>query len=671
MTDTALAVAITAEISGFRNELKKLGPIADENMKAVAAKLDKSIRDLEKSAKASARAGRQMDDAYKQAGSTFGKLGQSGAKAAGLLSMFSPTAAAAARSVNDLGDAGEVATNMAEGLGVSLSTAAAAVGALGAVLSVGAIAYQAFTAEGERQAKQAHIVEEGLKGVHGRLVETNRTLLEATLISSGATAADRAHELAQFDLAHAYAEATAKSRELVVENNKLLALPPIPESWSQAVGVFSRGLGDLADKIDEVDGGIKGSALFGARTGAFGLFTSALDGVTTSTKELTQESWLAIGATMQQKAALIVKADADEKARKATEAQAKAEKDRAAAIERARKAHEEAVAEEQAAASTYAGALDFLDSQIVANRKVGLSAEELADVEHAARLQTIRDQRDLAVSSAATADAATMAQAAALEAEATEEQRHVNEVAKIRAEAEAKASDALKRATEEQQRMADAVAGYWRDTGQAIVSFAGGAVQAHVDAVGRLENAEQKARENGHGARAAALAKSLAAERAAANEAFTISQGAQLALAGMNAVQAELNVLATVPYPATIPAAIAAGATAAADIVNIASQSPPFHAGGLQGQTGGGPDESIRKFLDGEAALSRVGRKALGDETINRANAGLPVAAGGAPVVRAEVMLGHRYLDRVIRNNARRRGSWLSEFGATSNPGRS
>lgn len=156
-SESAVAVAITAEISGFREELKKLGPIADANMKAVAAKLDKSIRDLEKAAKASARAGREMNDTYKQTSDAFGKVGSSSAKAAGLLGMFSPQAAAVARALNDVGDAGEVATDAAAGLGLGLGTMAAAAAGVAAVLGVVTFAYEGLTAASEEQARQAKI----------------------------------------------------------------------------------------------------------------------------------------------------------------------------------------------------------------------------------------------------------------------------------------------------------------------------------------------------------------------------------------------------------------------------------------------------------------------------------------------------------------------------------
>lgn len=669
-SESAVAVAITAEISGFREELKKLGPIADANMKAVAAKLDKSIRDLEKAAKASARAGREMNDTYKQTSDAFGKVGSSSAKAAGLLGMFSPQAAAVARALNDVGDAGEVATDAAAGLGLGLGTMAAAAAGVAAVLGVVTFAYEGLTAASEEQARQAKIVEEGMHGVAEAYTAAGRAALDAKLISEGASAADRQRALDLYDLQSAYHKATESSRELVEKNNELLSLPPIPKSWEQAMGGLSRAAGDLADKVDELDGGV---TTFNGhlRGGALNFFTMGVDGLTTSTKDLSQESWLAVGTMLQQRAALITKADAEDKARKAAEAHTAAERRKRDGIAAATKEEQEQRAEEQAAAQTYASALDALDAQIEAGRRATMTVEELADAEHRQRMQSIKDQAAMGEASAASDEEAAIAHHAGKEAKRAENARYAAEVEKLRSDAWKKELDATERELQAQKKLHDDIIGYWNQTRSAIVSVADNASQAHVEAVQKLEEAEDQARGRGQASRARYIAKNIAAERAAANEAFTIGQGVQLALAGMNAVQAEMNVLATVPYPATIPAAIAAGATAAADIVSIAAQSPPFHAGGLQGQTGGGPDESIRKFLDGEAALSRQGRRALGDDTINRANAGLPVAAAATPTVRAEVVFGHRHLDRAIRANARRRGTYLNDAAGTTRPGRS
>jgi len=641
-SDSAVAVAITAEISGFREELKKLGPIADSNMKAVAAKLDKSIRDLEKAAKSSARSGREMNDVYKQTGDTFGKVGSSSAKAAGLLGMFSPEAAAAARALNDFADGGEVATEGAAALGVSVGTVGLGLVALAAAALpvIGQLqVYQRETAEAaartEFLAAHAHDLDQALRGLEDAELRAAVATGQLTAAQAAQAQTDAQAQRAVEDFAKANEkERSAATDAYFASERRLQQLDFLPDVLKTAVDYY---------------GGYTSAQQEALKT------VKALDAEESAYTDIVQRTAMAQDVATVATAHRTAAADG---------------------LRESLQALNEAMAKEtelaNANTTSYYGALQSLMDQEEKARTSQLEGIDKIEAARASELADLKATLDEGLKAVdANSSAAETLREQARESELATNAAYDKQVAAAREDLAKKLADADAKAAAQSQQAAAAARQGWTDAIGAAADMADTIASDHTDAVSKLEEAEQNARERGQGARARAIAKNIAAERQAANEAFTIGQGVQLALAAMNAVQAEMNVLATVPYPATIPAAIAAGATAAADIVAIAAQSPPFHAGGLQGQTGGRPDESIRKFLDGEAALSRQGRRALGDETINRANAGLPVAGNAAPTVRAEVVFGHRHLDRVIRASARRRGTYLNDAAGSGRPGRS
>lgn len=668
MSNPTVGIDITARLDHFRAELEKARELGGDAAKDIMRQLTREVKAAEKASREAAKAAKDLRSSYQVAGDTFGKVGQNSSKMAGLLGLISPRAAEAARTLNDVGDAGEALTAGAEGAGLSLGVVGAGLAGVAAVIGVVALGYEGLTAASEAQARADKIVSDGLASTREQLVGTRRSLLEARLATEGATSAEKARALGLYDADQAYRKATAGARELIEANNKLLAPETlIPESWAEGTGLLSKAMGDLAEEIDRVDGGIDGLAVKG---GLFSFITTGIDGLTDSTKDLQRESYLRLGTMVQERGATILAAAATEKARLAQEAATEAERKRREGIEASKRALAEMRSEEQAAAAAYGGALDFLDGQIKGNRLALLTGEARSTAEHEAALQALRDQRDLAVATAATEDGEATAHAAFLEAKASEDARYYADVAKLRQDAEEKTAARMAKELDDQKRMAAEVRGYWSETGNAVVRLSDGVTSAHVDAVSRLEAAEQQARDSGEASRARSLGKAIQMERQAAQDSFAFSQGAQLALAAMNAVQAEMNVIATVPFPATIPAAISVGAIAAADIAAIASAKPPFHAGGLEGNDTGGPDESWRRFLDGEAALSRTGRRMIGDDAIIRANSGRPVAAA-VPLVQANVSFGHRHFDKFIRRNVSRRGSYLGQrFDGDRNIGR-
>jgi hypothetical protein len=95
----------------------------------------------------------------------------------------------------------------------------------------------------------------------------------------------------------------------------------------------------------------------------------------------------------------------------------------------------------------------------------------------------------------------------------------------------------------------------------------------------------------------------------------------------------------------------------------IASQQPSFHSGGLIGNMA--PDEQQATVRRGEAVLSPVGRRAMGDDTIRAANAGM----GGGQVIMVQQVYRHRVFDSFVADNLRTRGPLSRALGSGARAG--
>jgi hypothetical protein len=155
----------------------------------------------------------------------------------------------------------------------------------------------------------------------------------------------------------------------------------------------------------------------------------------------------------------------------------------------------------------------------------------------------------------------------------------------------------------------------------------------------------------------------LAATRAAARKAFLIDKAAKMASAAAATALAVVQALASAPPPYNY---IAAGAVGAAGLVQqgvIMAQQPTFHAGGLIGTMA--PDEQQATVRRGEAVLSPAGRRAMGDDTIRAANAGM---SSGQTIVVQQVYR-HRVFDSFVTDNLRTRGPLARALGAGARVG--
>ena len=227
------------------------------------------------------------------------------------------------------------------------ATIKAALGPLAVALPVVAVAaaglamaYQGLTAESESAAAAQAALAMGLSHTEELTREATRSTARLQLIMEGASKEAIAAADTFYATGDAYREATKESDALIASHVKLLELKGVPDSWEAAIGGVSRGMGDLADAIDRVDGGISGLAV---NTGLFAFLSSAMDGVSTSTKELEQELQAAVVGQLKMR-------DATDDVRRAKSAESNATHKQTEASKAHRKAAKEEVETLQAQA---------------------------------------------------------------------------------------------------------------------------------------------------------------------------------------------------------------------------------------------------------------------------------------------------------------------------------
>lgn len=255
-----------------------------------------------------------------------------------------------------------------KGFGASMTAALGPVAALGPALAVGAaaagfaaLAYQGLTAEGEQAAEVQAIITANTGGVKKALDDTSVSVLRYTLAMSGATEEQHAHALAMVRVDAAYKEATASAVALTEANQRLLDRE-WPDSFAEGIRAISLAYGDMAEAVDRLDGS----------SDVFKFLTMTVDGLTTSTSELKEQSAAAMGAMVQQRAALLLQAAA-------AEAAAKAEKDaygkREAAAKAAAKADQEAARAAKEKARALADAMAAADEELFGGKAMRATSE--------------------------------------------------------------------------------------------------------------------------------------------------------------------------------------------------------------------------------------------------------------------------------------------------------
>lgn len=334
--------------------------------------------------------------------------------------------------------AGQAGSTMGATIKAALGPLAVALPVVAVAAAGLAMAYQGLTADSEAAADAQAALAMGLSHTEELTREATRSTARLQLIMAGASKEAIAAADTFYSTGDAYREATKESDALIASHVKLLELKGVPDSWEAAIGGVSRGMGDLADAIDRVDGGISGLAV---NTGLFAFLTSAMDGVSTSTKELEQELQAAVAGQLRMR-------DATDDVRRAKSAESNATHKQTEASKSHRKAAKEEVetlrlyvaALQEAAvvqtalaganADTFASGLASFGEMADAARAASLSEEEQIEATAAAKIRTAERtmQRIKAISGL---------QASALETAEAEHQAAVTAIRKEAADAQA------------------------------------------------------------------------------------------------------------------------------------------------------------------------------------------------------------------------------------------
>ena len=143
------------------------------------------------------------------------------------------------------------------------------------------------------------------------------------------------------------------------------------------------------------------------------------------------------------------------------------------------------------------------------------------------------------------------------------------------------------------------------------------------------------------------------AGRAEALKLWRLNKGVQLANAIVNTAVSVTNTASTVPWPANVPLAIAAGLQGGTQIALIASTQPEFHVGTRSGNLA--PDELQATLTRRESVLTPQGV-----ESVANANAG--ASQMGGPTM---IQIDHRIFDASLRDAPRHGSRFRSATGRT------
>lgn len=642
MADVNLTVS--ADIGDLRRQLESIPGITAEQARLMVAELDRGYKRAEKAAASAAKATRasmkqaeeatrKASEASKELGDRFGHVGSGAGKLAGALDMLAPGLGSVGQGIADLADVGEVA---AGSLG---SFAAPAVGALAAAALLAVPVIMHLSAEMEAEAEAARVM--GLANDYARKqLELQRTAALDLAMATGQLNQTQRDEieirhtaaLGLGDYLDGLAETSAEALKLENRNRAIvdtfgdiatLAGGPITVllALASAMGASVPTAAELTEKVGSFLGVI--GKYDAAQTSA----ARATEQVTQKTKDTIRTQLEASGAKDRHTSATrdlraeLQKSAADKEAeaaatmvqREATDLNSEVE--RIMAEEFARTATEaEKLTVRLLSLQEATASLAAQGVEVDTGRAQEVIAKQVAAAEETARVKSAED--------------ATKAQEAQLQAD-------IAFYAK-RAEIATGAADVV--AAYSQYKLDQQVQGYHD-------------ALAAQDALGKKATDAEKAR----------AAEEVAEKRKQAMIAFLIDKAAKLAQALTATALATINALSMPPAPNYIAAGLAA-AGGAVQVATIAAARPTFHSGGMADFS---PDEASAVIRRGEAVLSPQGRRALGDDTIRAANAGM----GSGQTIMVQQVYRHRVFDSFVADNLRTRGPLSRALGSGARAG--
>ena len=635
---------VSADIGDLRRQLESIPGITAEQARLMVAELDRGYKRAEKAAASAAKATRasmkqaeeatrKASEAGKELGDRFGSVGSGAGKLAGALDLLAPGLGSVGQGIADLADVGEVAAGSIGSLaGPALAGLAAA-----AVVAIPVIMH--LNAEMAAEAQYAETMGTAHAYVRKELELQRAATLDLAVATGQMTIAARdesdirrqsALRLGDYldTLTKTSTETLAFENQVTAVANTLGTLAAAATGPIGAVLLLGEALGadiptvsDLTKKLTDY-------------LGLTGNYVKAQETAAKATKVTTEETKRTRDADI---AAMYAKDRHAESTKNLTAEIKKSAAEKAAeaaATELLRDANdlnaevERIMAEEFARTSTEAEKLQL--------RLLSLQEATASLAAEGVEIDTSRAQEIIAKQVAAAEEAARVKSAEdAKKAQEAQLQADIGFYAK-RAEIATGAADVV--AAYSQYKLDQQVQGY-EDA------------LAAQDALGKKATEAEKKR----------AAEEVAEKRKQAMIAFLIDKAAKLAQALTATALATINALSMPPAPNYVAAGLAA-AGGAIQVATIAAARPSFHSGGMADFS---PDEASAVIRRGEAVLSPQGRRALGDDTIRAANAGM----GSGQTIMVQQVYRHRVFDSFVSDNLRTRGPLARALGSGGRAG--
>jgi hypothetical protein len=270
-----IGLTYTADI---RDIEKKLAQLPEET----AASAKRSVRELTKALKASAREQKKANKAaadtakgLRDVGSAAGDSESSLRAIGGVLGMVSPEAEKALQSIAEFGGGLEGVTRGADLMGLGLKSTLALTGAVGVALAAAAVAYVQVTREMDRQAEEAKFLAEINRSLEPTIRRVEDAQLDLAVATGAVTEAEaeqtRTRQAAQrsvLDFAAAQAQQREELKATIEETQRYTeALDSFigPVAWAMQAGAdavfgFSDTIADAQGKLQALDGAVQKEA---------------------------------------------------------------------------------------------------------------------------------------------------------------------------------------------------------------------------------------------------------------------------------------------------------------------------------------------------------------------------------------------------------------------------
>jgi len=270
-----IGLTYTADI---RDIEKKLAQLPEET----AASAKRSVRELTKAIKASAREQKKANKAaadtakgLRDVGSAAGDSESSLRAIGGVLGMVSPEAEKALQSIAEFGGGIEGVTRGADLMGLGLKSTLALTGAVGVALAAAAVAYVQVTREMDRQAEEAKFLADINRSLEPTIRRVEDAQLDLAVATGAVTEAEaeqtRTRQAAQrsvLDFAAAQAQQREELKATIEETQRYTeALDSFigPVAWAMQAGAdavfgFSDTIADAQGKLQSLDGAVQKEA---------------------------------------------------------------------------------------------------------------------------------------------------------------------------------------------------------------------------------------------------------------------------------------------------------------------------------------------------------------------------------------------------------------------------